>query len=41
MFRTFFSRSVLGPLGRDTEFFRYVDADVPGAIIAADEACID
>ena len=33
MFRTFFSRPVLGPLGRDTAFFRYVDADVPGAIL--------
>jgi len=33
MFRAFFSRAVLGPLGRDSEFFRYVEADVPGAIL--------
>ena len=33
MFRTFFSRPVLGPLGRDAAFFRYVDTDVPGAIL--------
>jgi len=34
MFRLFFSRPVLGRAGRDPEFFRYVQADVPGAILA-------
>jgi S-adenosylmethionine-diacylglycerol 3-amino-3-carboxypropyl transferase len=33
LFRAFFSRSIMGPLGRDPEFFRYVDADVPAFII--------
>ncbi len=33
LFRAFFSRSMMGPLGRDAEFFRFVEADVPSAII--------
>jgi S-adenosylmethionine-diacylglycerol 3-amino-3-carboxypropyl transferase len=33
MFRVFFSRAVMGRLGRDPEFFRYVDADVAGSIL--------
>jgi S-adenosylmethionine-diacylglycerol 3-amino-3-carboxypropyl transferase len=33
MFRVFFSRPVMGRLGRDPEFFRYVDADVAGSIL--------
>lgn len=34
MFRLFFSRPVLGRMGRDPEFFRYVERDVAGAILA-------
>ena len=34
LFRLFFSRLVMGRLGRDPEFFRYVDTDVAGAILA-------
>jgi S-adenosylmethionine-diacylglycerol 3-amino-3-carboxypropyl transferase len=34
MFRLFFSRPVLGRAGRDPAFFRYVQADVAGAILA-------
>jgi S-adenosylmethionine-diacylglycerol 3-amino-3-carboxypropyl transferase len=34
LFRVFFSRAVMGRLGRDPEFFRYVDTDVAGAILA-------
>jgi len=34
MFRLFFSRPVLGRLGRDPEFFRYVQGDVANAILA-------
>jgi S-adenosylmethionine-diacylglycerol 3-amino-3-carboxypropyl transferase len=34
LFRLFFSRRVMGRLGRDPEFFRYVDDDVPGRILA-------
>lgn len=33
LFRVFFSRFVMGRLGRDPEFFRYVDADVSGSIL--------
>lgn len=33
MFRLFFSRTVMGRLGRDPEFFRYVDSDVAGRIL--------
>lgn len=33
MFRLFFSRPVLGRAGRDPAFFRYVQADVAGAIL--------
>jgi S-adenosylmethionine-diacylglycerol 3-amino-3-carboxypropyl transferase len=34
LFRIFFSRTVMGRLGRDPEFFRYVDADVARSILA-------
>lgn len=34
LFRAFFSRTVMGRLGRDPAFFRYVDTDVAGAILA-------
>jgi len=33
LFRAFFSRTVMGRLGRDPEFFRYVDADVAASIL--------
>ena len=33
LFRLFFSRTVMGRLGRDPEFFRYVDTDVASAIL--------
>ena len=33
LFRLFFSRTVMGRLGRDPEFFRYVDTDVAGSIL--------
>ena len=33
MFRLFFSRTVMGRLGRDPEFFRYVEADVATRIL--------
>lgn len=33
MFRVFFSRAVMGRLGRDPEFFRYVEGDVGRAIL--------
>src|SRR5688572_2104566 len=33
LFRVFFSRRVMGRLGRDPEFFRYVETDVAGAIL--------
>jgi S-adenosylmethionine-diacylglycerol 3-amino-3-carboxypropyl transferase len=33
LFRVFFSRSAMGRLGRDPEFFRYVDRDVAGSIL--------
>jgi S-adenosylmethionine-diacylglycerol 3-amino-3-carboxypropyl transferase len=33
LFRLFFSRTVMGRLGRDPEFFRYVEADVAAAIL--------
>lgn len=33
LFRIFFSRTVMGRLGRDPEFFRYVDTDVAGSIL--------
>ena len=33
LFRLFFSRTVMGRLGRDPAFFRYVDADVASAIL--------
>lgn len=33
LFRVFFSRTVMGHLGRDPEFFRYVERDVAGAIL--------
>lgn len=34
LFRVFFSRTVMGRLGRDPEFFRYVERDVAGSILA-------
>jgi S-adenosylmethionine-diacylglycerol 3-amino-3-carboxypropyl transferase len=34
VFRAFFSRTVMGRLGRDPEFFRYVDADVASRVLA-------
>lgn len=34
LFRVFFSRLVMGRLGRDPEFFRFVEGDVGGAILA-------
>jgi S-adenosylmethionine-diacylglycerol 3-amino-3-carboxypropyl transferase len=34
LFRVFFSRSVMGRLGRDPEFFRYVETDVASSILA-------
>jgi S-adenosylmethionine:diacylglycerol 3-amino-3-carboxypropyl transferase len=34
LFRLFFSRTVMGRLGRDPQFFRYVDADVAASILA-------
>jgi S-adenosylmethionine-diacylglycerol 3-amino-3-carboxypropyl transferase len=33
LFRLFFSRTVMGRLGRDPEFFRYVEGDVAGRIL--------
>ncbi len=33
LFRLFFSRTVMGRLGRDPEFFRYVEADVAASIL--------
>jgi S-adenosylmethionine-diacylglycerol 3-amino-3-carboxypropyl transferase len=33
LFRMFFSRFVMGRLGRDPEFFKYVEADVAGSIL--------
>ena len=33
LFRVFFSRTVMGRLGRDPEFFRYVETDVAGSIL--------
>jgi S-adenosylmethionine-diacylglycerol 3-amino-3-carboxypropyl transferase len=33
LFRMFFSRTVMGRLGRDPEFFRYVDTDVAASIL--------
>ena len=33
LFRLFFSRPAMGRLGRDPEFFRYVETDVAGAIL--------
>lgn len=33
LFRAFFSRTVMGRLGRDPEFFRYVDTDVAASIL--------
>jgi S-adenosylmethionine-diacylglycerol 3-amino-3-carboxypropyl transferase len=33
LFRVFFSRTVMGRLGRDPEFFRYVDADVAASTL--------
>jgi S-adenosylmethionine-diacylglycerol 3-amino-3-carboxypropyl transferase len=33
LFRMFFSRAVMGRLGRDPEFFRFVDVDVAAAIL--------
>lgn len=33
LFHVFFSRRVMGRLGRDPEFFRYVEADVAGSIL--------
>jgi S-adenosylmethionine-diacylglycerol 3-amino-3-carboxypropyl transferase len=33
LFRLFFSRTVMGRLGRDPEFFRYVDIDVASSIL--------
>jgi S-adenosylmethionine-diacylglycerol 3-amino-3-carboxypropyl transferase len=34
LFRIFFSRAVMGRLGRDPEFFRFVEGDVAGRILA-------
>lgn len=33
MFRLFFSRTLMGRMGRDPEFFRYVEGDVAGRIL--------
>ena len=33
LFRVFFSRTMMGRLGRDPEFFRYVEGDVAGRIL--------
>ncbi len=33
LFRLFFSRTMMGRLGRDPEFFRYVEGDVAGRIL--------
>jgi S-adenosylmethionine-diacylglycerol 3-amino-3-carboxypropyl transferase len=33
LFKAFFSRTVMGRLGRDPEFFRYVDTDVAASIL--------
>jgi S-adenosylmethionine-diacylglycerol 3-amino-3-carboxypropyl transferase len=33
LFRLFFSRTVMGRMGRDPEFFRYVDVDVASSIL--------
>jgi S-adenosylmethionine-diacylglycerol 3-amino-3-carboxypropyl transferase len=33
LFRVFFSRAVMGAFGRDAEFFRYVETDVPATIL--------
>lgn len=37
LFRLFFSRMVMGRLGRDPEFFRYVEGDVAGRILRRSE----
>jgi S-adenosylmethionine-diacylglycerol 3-amino-3-carboxypropyl transferase len=37
MFRVFFSRTVMGLLGRDPEFFRYVEGSVSGRILKRTE----
>lgn len=34
LFRVFFSRTVMGRLGRDPEFFRYVNTDVAASILS-------
>lgn len=34
LFKVFFSRTVMGRLGRDPEFFRYVEGDVASSILA-------
>jgi S-adenosylmethionine-diacylglycerol 3-amino-3-carboxypropyl transferase len=34
LFRVFFSRFVMGRLGRDPEFFKYVETDVAGSILS-------
>lgn len=40
LFRLFFSRRVMGRLGRDPEFFRYVEGDVAGRILARTRAAL-
>jgi S-adenosylmethionine-diacylglycerol 3-amino-3-carboxypropyl transferase len=37
LFRIFFSRRVMGKMGRDPEFFKYVDEDVAGGILKRTE----
>ena len=34
LFRAFFSRTTMGRIGRDPEFFRFVDSDVSGQLLA-------
>ena len=41
LFRLFFSRTVMGRLGRDPEFFRYVDIDVAASHPGAHQARAD
>ena len=41
LFRLFFSRTMMGRLGRDPEFFRYVDGDVGPRILDRTAACAD
>jgi S-adenosylmethionine-diacylglycerol 3-amino-3-carboxypropyl transferase len=40
LFRLFFSRTVMGRLGRDPEFFRYVEGDVAGRLLKRVESAL-